>query len=190
MFKAEKAGNPESLNDLSKMSAFQNFVETTYKHWNTQDVYDSFVFFEKAFQETGMDSRQAMLYSYSATVARIFMELGDDLIIKRLSENANILSQYIGTRDILAEMLSELFIRHKVRGIEKIKNRISIPVTASMVKPYTIYWEEIRQKYCNAEKKPLVHLVGTVVGIELGQNTELDKLVGFYDNYISRTYLT
>lgn len=190
MFKAEKAGNPESLNDLSKMSAFQNFVETAYKHWNTQDIYDSFVFFEKAFQATGMDSRQAMLYSYSATVARIFMELGDDLIVKRLSENANILSQYIGTRDILAEMLSELFIRHKVRGIEKIKNRISIPVTASMVKPYMIYWEEIRQKYCNAEKKPLVHLVGTVVGIELGQNVELDKLVGFYDNYISRTYLT
>lgn len=87
-------------------------------------------------------------------------------------------------------MLSELFIRHKVRGIEKTKNRISIPVTAAMVKPYMIYWEEIRQKYCDDNKRPLVHLVGTVVGIELGLNTELDKLVGFYDNYINRTYLT
>lgn len=88
MFKAEKAGNPESLNDLSKMSAFQNFIETAYKHWNTQDIYDTFVFFEKAFQENKMESRQAMLYAYSATVARIFLELGDDLIIKRLTENA------------------------------------------------------------------------------------------------------
>jgi len=95
MFKAEKAGNPESLHELSKMSAFQNFVETTYKHWNTPDVFDAFIFFEKAFQELGMESRQAMLYAYSATIARIFMELGDELIIKRLSENANILSEYI-----------------------------------------------------------------------------------------------